>query len=1246
MSTNTYENRRLPLKHLSIRVPWHDNGWNGTVCRDPKGNASCLVLDRIRETRDDEEEIEMAGELLSELPIEKWPVCVDERGTFMSPFEIIRKISHPYSSTSDYHKHILPTDFRLSPFSAAAIPFRWASRKYAWELAKNYELNADPEHEPKEPKWLNHSNWVQSHLSQKAILNSFFSAIEPEKSLCFFYAKETPLAEDERRVIVGVGRVQNVGNLVEYRYSKSGGLRSYIWDRAVQHSIRPNFEDGFILPYQTIFELTEEDPELDPADFVAFAPEDRRIEFSFASEHVTHDGAIAGLLSCKAAIEKAKSLVDGPWDRVLKWIDSRLAELWKLRGPYPGLGVALTAFGVAHGSFLAYELASRVDENEDPWPLVDQIFNDPSLLPKELARLITPTLQAKWNSINNKKPDRLALLKIIARLELTLEQAIRFYVKEEREDNDIDCSDEDILNNPYLFYERDRSSYDPISVWTVNRGIFPAPVIRENHPIPEPSAVNDPTDPRRVSALIINTLEQAARQGHTLMACRNVVTTIRDLAIEPECPVDSDLFDVISDNLSPVICSCKLKNGSPAYQLDRLEEVGELIRSTIEKRHKGKRHTFNVDWRQLLDEKLGNFDPEDEDEELAREEKTEALKELTESRVSVLIGPAGTGKTTLLSVICNEPSIRNAGILLLAPTGKARVRLQQSTNIETKTIAQFLLPLDRYDEVTFEYYVLGSDRIDAGKTVIVDECSMLTEEQLGALLDALKGVERLILVGDPRQLPPIGAGRPFVDIVTRLTPENVDGLFPKVGKGYTELTVRRRQEGEDREDLQLAEWFSGRPMGPAEDEIINSILTEDNIGHIRFVTWNDAEDLHQCLLDVLAEELELDGIDDTIGFELGLGGVQSGNNVYFNRGAGKYIEDWQILSPVCGMSHGISDINRLIQRTFRSGTIDFATSWYRKIPKPMGPEQIVYGDKVINVRNHRRYKVYPDSIEDEDGKEILPLNYVANGEIGIAVGQFKPKSATWRGKPWLLKVEFSSQLGFEYDFSARDFGEENNPKLELAYAITVHKAQGSEFDMCLLVLPNPCRLLSRELLYTALTRQRDRIVIFYQGERSDILKYSSFYYSETAQRLTNIFSDPAPIEVKDRFLEENLIHRSGKDEPMRSKSEVIIADSLAEADVEYEYEQTLVIDGHTRYPDFIIEDYDTGITYYWEHCGMLQNREYKRRWERKLAWYKEQQIIPLEDGGGERGTLIITNDDPHGGISSKEIKELIKEIWG
>jgi hypothetical protein len=61
---------------------------------------------------------------------------------------------------------------------------------------------------------------------------------------------------------------------------------------------------------------------------------------------------------------------------------------------------------------------------------------------------------------------------------------------------------------------------------------------------------------------------------------------------------------------------------------------------------------------------------------------------------------------------------------------------------------------------------------------------------------------------------------------------------------------------------------------------------------------------------------------------------------------------------------------------------------------------------------------------------------------------------------------------------------------------------------------------------------------------------------------------------------------------------------------------------------------------------MLGNEQYKARWERKLAWYREQKILLREEGCGEKGTLITTRDAANGGISSREIKMLIKEIWG
>src|SRR5262249_6750738 len=145
-------------------------------------------------------------------------------------------------------------------------------------------------------------------------------------------------------------------------------------------------------------------------------------------------------------------------------------------------------------------------------------------------------------------------------------------------------------------------------------------------------------------------------------------------------------------------------------------------------------------------------------------------------------------------------------------------------------------------------YHLSDKPFDAGaETAIIDEASMLTEEMLGAVLQALGKVKRVILVGDPRQLPPIGAGRPFVDVVNELAPPDLAGRFPRVAPGYAELTVRMRQAGTGREDLQFAEWFSGAAPGPGEDEVFDRVLKADS-QRIRFVSWESAEDCHRKLL--------------------------------------------------------------------------------------------------------------------------------------------------------------------------------------------------------------------------------------------------------------------------------------------------------------------------------------------------------------------------------------------------------------
>ena len=247
-----------------------------------------------------------------------------------------------------------------------------------------------------------------------------------------------------------------------------------------------------------------------------------------------------------------------------------------------------------------------------------------------------------------------------------------------------------------------------------------------------------------------------------------------------------------------------------------------------------------------------------------------------------------------------------------------------------------------------------------------------------------------------------------------------------------------------------------------------------------------------------------------------------------------------------------------------------------------------------------------------------------------------------------MYIEFASQKGALYSYSAKDFDDDSGTScLELAYALTVHKAQGSQFDTVILVLAEPCGLISRELLYTALTRQKERIVVLYNQEPYHLLKYSSAEYSDIAKRFTDLFADvfcdgdkdmrPQIVQVGNMFYEDRLIHRTVRGELVRSKSEVIIANALYYHHIDYVYESPLKIDGKTKYPDFMIADDDTGEIWYWEHCGMMDDPKYKKRWEEKKKFYKENGI--------EEGKNLIVTYDENGALDSENVDRIIKTTF-
>jgi len=516
--------------------------------------------------------------------------------------------------------------------------------------------------------------------------------------------------------------------------------------------------------------------------------------------------------------------------------------------------------GVEYVHQLAYQCWNAASENGDPWKVLSALVQNPNTLPTDLKAQIG-SFADTWNYLTSEcNPRRLALAKVLGRLDIDNEQAERWWDQSARNRFELSIGDEqvtdhEILKNPYLIYECDRLQSAPIAFRTINQGIFPDRAVASAHALPDPSAMNGPVDGRRLRAATAAILEDAAEEGHTLLAREEIIAKIRERNLSPALPAIDDLYEIHRNRLSPFFVSCMLEDGKPSYQLDRLDVTRDVIATTVCKRvGKGKRLTVDIDWRGLLDHEFEDVPaPKKSLEDQGRIEKAAALRELTAARFSILIGAAGTGKTTLLKFLCNAPGIKERGVLLLTPTGKARVRLQRVTGMGASTIAQFLLPI-RYNGTTNRYRVVGNkERSSAYKTVIVDEASMLTEVQLAAVIDALDAVDRILLVGDPSQLPPIGPGRPFVDITKLLTPTNFRAGEPHIADGYAELTIGSRQKGSGRRDLEYAEQFSGRAAGAANDEIIGLLGQEDCGPHLRICSWSSPKELVKLLPQVIAE---------------------------------------------------------------------------------------------------------------------------------------------------------------------------------------------------------------------------------------------------------------------------------------------------------------------------------------------------------------------------------------------------------
>ena len=238
--------------------------------------------------------------------------------------------------------------------------------------------------------------------------------------------------------------------------------------------------------------------------------------------------------------------------------------------------------------------------------------------------------------------------------------------------------------------------------------------------------------------------------------------------------------------------------------------------------------------------------------------------------------------------------------------------------------------------------------------------------------------------------------------------------------------------------------------------------------------------------------------------------------------------------------HGVHELNRWVQRRFRAEELKLGRQPWGMT---LGDEEIVVRDKVIQVRNQWR--------DTWNGRASEKL-YLANGEIGIVSNRAKKRDGAFLN---ILNVVFAGCPGFTVGYRPKDFPAGAGP-LELAYALTVHKAQGSEFNRVFVVLPRNSNLLSRELLYTALTRSRDRMVLLVEGESAAALyEFTKPERSETTRRNTNLFRAAIRERLDAVPYAEHLIHRTEKGHMVRSKSELVIANLIWRMKLDYEYER-------------------------------------------------------------------------------------------
>ncbi|MFG6330725.1 MAG: ATP-dependent RecD-like DNA helicase [Lachnospiraceae bacterium] len=510
---------------------------------------------------------------------------------------------------------------------------------------------------------------------------------------------------------------------------------------------------------------------------------------------------------------------------------------------------------------------------------------------------------------------------------------------------------------------------------------------------------NRPRDPMRIGGALHCTLDEAkGKQGHLFLERENLCKAafkllnekipLPEMRVRPE-EVEKELDGMI---LSGSVVSMRDNIYHPAVFAQEDETASRIARLLAEERPPMKDISAVIE---TVRTELG----------LRTSGKQEsAVRTAFLYNLSIITGSPGTGKTTVLKIILEvyRRLWPDNKIILMAPTGRASRRMAESTGFEGAcTLHSGLGLVSEEDEGSRNR---KKDGLDADM-VIVDEFSMVDMWLAGKFFPALKKGAKIILVGDPDQLPSVGAGNVFRELIQcGLVPVTVlDEIFRQAKDSLIAHNARFIHDGNTK-------LYYGKDF--------------------QLLPCDSQEDAAAAIIERYCQEIESNGIEHV-----------------------------QILSPF---------------RTEGAASSDHLNAAIREIVNPfqstedevrIGPKTFRVGDRIMQTKN---------------------TDKVSNGDLGF----IRYIDDTPDGKR--IGLEFRENRSLEYST-------EDLVNLDLAYATTIHKAMGSEYDIVLMpILKAHYIMLYRNLLYTGITRARKKVVL--AGEKSVL--FMAIHKNEISRRNT------------------------------------------------------------------------------------------------------------------------------------------------